>query len=145
MNQTHLMLMNCSTLLGGFAGKRPKHLGIKEGQLAPCPNKPNCVSSFSDRSKHAIEPLHFQGAADMALATLKQVVAAMDGATLIEAQINYLYFEFKTKVLGFVDDVEFLLDEGKKIIHLRSASRLGHSDFNLNRKRIEAIRANFKA
>jgi uncharacterized protein (DUF1499 family) len=42
--------------------------------------------------------------------------------------------------MRFVDDVEFLLDEGKSVIHVRSASRVGHSDLGVNRKRIEAIR-----
>jgi uncharacterized protein (DUF1499 family) len=43
--------------------------------------------------------------------------------------------------MGFVDDVEFLLDDSAKVIHVRSASRLGESDLGVNRKRIETIRA----
>jgi uncharacterized protein (DUF1499 family) len=45
--------------------------------------------------------------------------------------------------MGFVDDVEFFLDEGANVIHVRSASRLGQSDLGVNRKRVETIRAKF--
>jgi len=31
-------------------------------------------------------------------------------------------------------------DEAEKMVHLRSAARLGYSDFGVNRKRIEALK-----
>jgi uncharacterized protein (DUF1499 family) len=43
-----------------FAGKRPNHLGVRDGQLTPCPNTPNCVSSQSSDAVHKIEPLSLQ-------------------------------------------------------------------------------------
>lgn len=49
-----------------------------------------------------------------------------------------------TTAMGFVDDVEFYLDEDTKVIHVRSASRLGQSDLGVNRKRIETIRTEFE-
>ncbi|MBL8510073.1 MAG: DUF1499 domain-containing protein, partial [Betaproteobacteria bacterium] len=58
-------------------------------------------------------------------------------------QPGYLYMEFKTPGLGYVDDVEFALDAKNNLIQVRSASRLGIRDFDVNRKRIEAIRAQF--
>ena len=48
-------------------------------------------------------------------------------------------------MLGFVDDVDFVLYAKARVIHLRSASRVGHYDFGVNRKRVEAIRAAFEA
>ena len=45
--------------------------------------------------------------------------------------------------MRYVDDVEFYWTEGGKV-HLRSASRLGHSDLGVNRERIETIRKNLK-
>ena len=45
--------------------------------------------------------------------------------------------------MGFVDDVEFALDEAASAIHLRSASRLGIRDLGVNRARIETIRTQF--
>jgi uncharacterized protein (DUF1499 family) len=46
-----------------------------------------------------------------------------------------------TRLMRFVDDAEFYLDEKAGVIHVRSASRLGSSDFGVNRARIESIRA----
>jgi uncharacterized protein (DUF1499 family) len=43
--------------------------------------------------------------------------------------------------MGFVDDVEFLIEPNTQVIHVRSASRLGQSDLGVNRQRIEMIRA----
>ncbi|MFK7778444.1 MAG: DUF1499 domain-containing protein, partial [Gimesia sp.] len=48
--------------------------------------------------------------------------------------------EFRSLCFRFVDDVEFLIDSGQNMIQVRSASRVGHSDFGANRKRIESIR-----
>jgi uncharacterized protein (DUF1499 family) len=69
----------------------------------------------------------------------------MPGARIVEEQPDYLYAEFETRWLKFVDDVEFLLDEPHGAIQVRSASRLGRRDFGVNRARIEAIRATLAA
>jgi len=118
-----------------FAGKRPTNLGVKAGKLTPCPNTPNCVSSQSSDQEHAIEPLPYAQIAD-----LKRVVKNMERTTIIEETENYLYAEFKSKLMGFVDDVEFHKDDINQVIHVRSASRLGKSDLGVNRKRVEEIR-----
>jgi uncharacterized protein (DUF1499 family) len=118
-----------------FAGKRPNNLGVKDGKLAPCPGTPNCVNSQSDNPQSKIEPLP-----PVAIAELKKVVEEMEGAKIIEQTDNYLYTEFKTKLMGFVDDVEFYLEPNQNVVHVRSASRLGKSDLGVNRKRIELIR-----
>ncbi|MBE9171221.1 DUF1499 domain-containing protein [Pleurocapsales cyanobacterium LEGE 06147] len=119
-----------------FAGKRPNNLGVKDGKLAPCPGTPNCVNSQSDNPQSKIEPLP-----SVAIADLKKVIEGMEGAKIIEQTDNYLYAEFKTKLMGFVDDVEFYLDPNENVVHVRSASRLGKSDLGVNRKRIELIRS----
>jgi uncharacterized protein (DUF1499 family) len=72
------------------------------------------------------------------------MVKGMPRTTVISEKADYLYAEFKTAGMGFVDDVEFALDEKAGVIHVRSASRLGVRDFNVNRKRIEAIRGVLK-
>ena len=56
---------------------------------------------------------------------------------------SYIYAEFKSAGMGYVDDVEFALDEKTSVIQVRSASRLGIRDFDVNRNRVEAIRAQF--
>lgn len=126
-----------------FAGKRPTNLGVNDGKLAPCPNTPNCVSSQSADTQHKIEPLTYNNSAAEAMADLKKVITSQERATIISESPNYIYAEFKSKLMGYVDDVEFYLDEAAKVIQVRSASRLGQSDLGVNRKRIETIRAAF--
>ena len=123
-----------------FAGKQPTNLGVQSGQLAPCPSTPNCVSSQSQDAEHKIEPLTYNSSPTEAIANLKTVINSLPKTKIITETENYLYAEFTSALMGFVDDVEFYLDEGAKTIHVRSASRLGQSDLGVNRKRIETIR-----
>jgi uncharacterized protein (DUF1499 family) len=74
-------------------------------------------------------------------AALKAVIAALPRTKLIEDEELYLHYEFRSLLLRFVDDVEFLFDEKAKIIHFRSASRVGYGDFGVNRRRMEDIRS----
>ena len=124
-----------------FAGKRPTNLGVQSGKLAPCPKTPNCVSSQSQDPQHRIEPLSYNSTPTEAMAKLKIVIENQERTKIITETENYLYAEFTSALMGFVDDVEFLLDDSNKVIHVRSASRLGKSDLGVNRKRIETIRA----
>ncbi|MBZ8180742.1 DUF1499 domain-containing protein [Oscillatoria salina IIICB1] len=119
-----------------FSGTKPKNLGVKDGKLATCPNSPNCVNSQSTDKEHQIEPLPY-----IEIATIKQIVEGMERTNIIEVTDTYLYAEFTSQLMGFVDDVEFYRDDHAKVVHVRSASRLGKSDLGVNRKRIEAIRA----
>ena len=124
-----------------FAGKRPNNLGVRDGKLVPCPSTPNCVLSQSSDAEHSIKPLTYNSTPAEAMADLKTVIQAMKKTKIITENKNYLYAEFTSAIMGFVDDVEFYLDEDAKVIHVRSASRLGQSDLGVNRKRIETIRA----
>lgn len=123
-----------------FAGKRPTNLGVKAGKLTPCPETPNCVCSQSEDSQHKIDPLPYVDIED-----IKKVVNNMERTTIVEENENYLYAEFKSKLMGFVDDVEFHKDDINQVVHVRSASRLGKSDLGVNRKRVEAIRQALEA
>jgi uncharacterized protein (DUF1499 family) len=123
-----------------FAGKRPTNIGIQSGQLAPCPGTPNCVNSQSQNAQNSIQPLTYNSTPTEAMANLKTVIQSLERTKIITETENYLYAEFTSKLMGYVDDVEFLLDDGAKVIHVRSASRLGQSDLGVNRKRIETIR-----
>ncbi|WP_193196150.1 DUF1499 domain-containing protein [Nostoc sp. MG11] len=123
-----------------FAGKRPSNLGVNNGKLAPCPNSPNCVSSQSSDATHQIAPL-ITSNPESAIATLKGIIKSLPRTKIITESKDYLYAEFKSALMGFVDDVEFYLDRKANVIQVRSASRLGQSDLGVNRQRIETIRA----
>ena len=128
-----------------FSGTKPDNLGVNNGKLAACPNSPNCVSSQSPTSDetHFIQPLKYTSATEKALADLKKVIESEDRTKIINESSDYLYAEFKSALMGFVDDVEFYIDSSTNTIHVRSASRLGQSDLGVNRKRIETIRTKF--
>ncbi|NJK54842.1 MAG: DUF1499 domain-containing protein [Pleurocapsa sp. SU_5_0] len=121
-----------------FTGKRPSNLGVKDGKLTACPGTPNCVNSQSDDAQSKIDALP-----GVSIAEIKKVVAEMEGTTIVEEKDNYLYAEFKSKLMGYVDDVEFYLDNANTV-QVRSASRLGKSDLGVNRKRVEEIRSKLK-
>lgn len=109
--------------------------------LAPCPNSPNCVSTTSDSPDHGIVPFRYRKSMAEAKAVLKTTVAAQPRTKLVEEDETYLHYEFTSLIMRFVDDVEFLFDDDTKTIHFRSASRTGHSDFGVNRKRMEHLRS----
>ena len=126
-----------------FAGTRPTNLGANLNQLTPCPSTPNCVNSQSTDSNHSIAPLTYNSSAQEAWANLKAAIANFNRAKIIQEADNYIYAEFTLPIVGFVDDVEFQLDEKAKVINVRSASRLGESDLGVNRQRVENIRSKF--
>lgn len=121
-------------------GTRPAHLGLAQSELQPCPDSPNCVSSLAPVSDtgHFIPAI----ASDDPGATLKAIAQELSKhpAEIIVEDQNYLYAEFTSSLMRYVDDVEFLYMPGKEGIQVRSASRLGYKDFDVNRERIESIR-----
>ncbi|MCK5747936.1 MAG: DUF1499 domain-containing protein [Oricola sp.] len=108
--------------------------GIVGGKLAPCPSSPNCVSSEEGTDDaHRVAAL-----SGIAWDRLPDLIQA-EGGRIVERKDDYLAAEFSTKLMGFVDDVEFR--KAEDTTHVRSASRVGRSDFGANRKRVEALRA----
>jgi uncharacterized protein (DUF1499 family) len=124
--------------------RRPPDLGATGGRLAACPASPNCVSTQAADDAHRIDPLTYAGTAAEAMERLKAVLAAHPRTKVATATDAYLHAECTTALFRFVDDVEFLIDDENKVIHFRSASRVGRSDLGVNRKRMEAIRAAFQ-
>ncbi len=122
---------------------RRSNLGVHHGTLAVCPDSPNCVSSQTSSLTHSMPPITYDGDSATAMQTLLDIVSGMDGARLVSSEDEYIHFEFSTPLFRFVDDVEFLLDADDSVIHFRSASRVGHSDFDKNRQRMNEIRSRF--
>lgn len=131
--------------MGLFSGKRPSDLGVRDGKLKPPPSSPNCVSSQAQDEPHAIAPLAYRGTAEAALKAIAEIVRSSPRTRIISQTNDYLYAEYETALMGYVDDVEFWLPPGEKVVHVRSASRLGYSDLGLNRKRVEDVRQRLAA
>ncbi len=116
---------------------------MKDGRLAPCKRTPNCVSSQAEPQdrEHYISPIAFSGT----MRELRAAVEAMPRAIVISADGQYLYAEFRTRLMRYVDDVELYYDQRAGLVHVRSASRLGRRDFGVNRRRMEELRALIQA
>lgn len=129
-------------LLTGCAGEIPK-LGVETGKLIQCPTKPNCVNSQVADNEHFIEPIFSNQTQVQIKQQLIKMLNNMKNAEIKEVKNDYIRVEFVSLVFRFVDDVEFYFpatNSNTVIIHVRSASRVGRSDFGVNRKRIEVIR-----
>ena len=134
--------------LGFLQGTEPTDLGVRDGRLKPPSSTENSVSSQAalypdhpQRQYAAIAPLALKGDGPATLARIKAIVEGMDGAKVVKSEPGYLYAQFTTKLMKYVDDVEFWFDPAANAIQVRSASRVGRGDMGVNRKRIEAVRA----
>lgn len=124
----------CAGPVAAFDGER----------LGPCPDSPNCVcSEMSDESSAFVEP--FAIPASVAPEDAFEALAAVVGesARIERRDPTYLHAVYTTRLMRFRDDLEARLDPEAGVIHVRSASRLGHSDLGANRKRVEKLRAAF--
>lgn len=111
--------------------------GLIDGKLKSCPDKPNCLCSEYD-GEHAFPPLQPGTSADGGMRALRQAIEA-SGGRIRRATPLYLWATYTTPILRYVDDVEARYDPETNILHLRSASRVGHSDFGANRQRLQRI------
>lgn len=107
--------------------------------LKACPDSPNCVSTQAVQADKKREPLAYSGSLAEAKEKLKAVIDGMSRTKLLNEEDNYLHYTFKTFPIPFIDDVEFLFDDAAKVIHYRSASRVGYSDMGVNSKRMAKV------
>ena len=112
--------------------------------LAPCPSSPNCVSSDATDPSHHVPHFSIILPINEAWSLVREAVKDMPRTEIVEITDNYLHAECTSAVFRFVDDLEFELRvEG--IIAVRSASRTGHRDFGVNRRRVEQLREMLRA
>lgn len=139
------VLAGCGGLLVmSLAAPAPGNLGIRGGRLASCPGSPNCVSTQAENQEHWIEPLQTKVEADGAIDLLADIVREQPRTVIVEQTGDYLRAEFRSLLFRFCDDVEFYHDRRSGLVHFRSASRVGHSDLGVNRRRMEQIREQFQ-
>lgn len=136
--------------LGFLMGSVPRDLGVHNHRLKQPSPTPNSVSSQADlypdhpqRDYARIAPFQFTGDGEKAMARLADVLKNLDRTQVVTEEPDYLYAQSTTRVLKFTDDMEFWLDRSAGVIQVRSASRLGGKDFNVNRERVEKIRTQF--
>ena len=112
-----------------------------EKQLPACPSSPNCVSSQATDAGHFIAPFKITGNVEEAWAALKKALISQSRMVITNETGDTLHAQATSLVFRFVDDIDAILDTEAKLIHIRSASRTGHGDFGVNRKRVEMLRS----
>ena len=151
-----LFVIACAGIVAGQAGllkgREPERLGVTGGRLQPASKTPNSVVSQEPLpgtqpvpASARIEPLALQGDGPATIASIKTIVERMDGAEVVRGDADYLYAQFTSQLMKYVDDTEFWFDPAAQVVQVRSASRLGQRDFGANRKRVQAIRERLAA
>ena len=115
-------------------------------KLALCANSPNCVSSQANPldKRHYIQPFSIVGKPAAAWLALRTALKKHDRTVITHETDTTLHAEAISLVFSFVDDIDMILDADAGLIHIRSASRVGHSDFGVNRRRIEKLRGELR-
>jgi len=122
------------------AGARPENLGVHQGELAPCPDSPNCVSTQGQDEAHRVAPFVLAESPAEAWEAAKRAVAGLPRTKIVSESDGYLHAEWTSALMGYVDDLELALDSSQGEIEVRSASRVGYGDRGVNRARVEALR-----
>ncbi len=117
---------------------------MSDHQLKPCPESPNCVSTQTQQKSKQMDPIPFKLDPKEVIKVIKGVVENLPNTHLEKESLNYLHYTFKSRIFGFTDDVEFVIDAQQKLIHFRSASRTGYSDMGVNKKRMTEIKKAIK-
>lgn len=135
-----MALVAASALLFGCAKFSEHSTGIREGRLTDCPRWPRCVNSGTEDPKKHVAPFHILGDADHAWAQAREAVAEMERTRIVGEGKNYIHAEVVSPWRVYTDDLELLLRPAERRIDVRSSARIGYYDFQVNRKRVEALR-----
>ena len=142
--QLSLKLAMIVFMVNGCSGKRPDEIGMDPSGLRGCPKSPNCVSSEAKDEKHAIEWFRLKGDPTVSWPLIQYEIASMPRWSIVTATDNYIHVECKSRIFRFIDDLELYFNSSNGIISIRSASRVGYSDFGANRRRVEFLRSELR-
>jgi uncharacterized protein (DUF1499 family) len=129
-----------AAFINGCSGTGSDKRSIGNDVLAGCPDRPNCVSSQARDQGHAIEPFRLKKGPAAGWNSITNIIGKFPRTTIIKANNNYLHVECKSRLLGFIDDLELKLNTDTGVIDIRSASRTGYYDFGVNRRRVSDLR-----
>ncbi len=138
-----IMLVTIALILQGVKSRKGKPLGLDGAQLHACPASPNCQNSeYIEDTEHYTDPIILNDSQLQPWAQAERAISKMGGRVTARSE-TYLAAEFQSKLLGFVDDFELRLDVNENLLHIRSASRVGHSDLGKNLNRVAEFRKAF--
>lgn len=143
-------------LVGGCTPVLTPTFGLRQGELAPCPGRRDCVSTQDKQPRLHIRPLTYTSTQALARSDLLIAISVVGESRIVSNHRNYLRVEYPIAIrsrqsaeyyyqpANAVDDVEFYLVPGKHVIEMRSIAKLGLLDLGANRARLERIRATFE-
>lgn len=107
-------------------------------RLEPCPASPNCISSQAkvEDKEHYLPPFSYTMSEEALMAVVEDILLSRPRTKLMEKEVYYRHITFTSRIFRFVDDVEILLDPDSKMLHFRSAARVGRGDMGVNRRRM---------
>ena len=138
-------LLAVLVLIWGCSIKPSDNPVSTNGNLKPCPESPNCVSTLANDSRNAMPPLPFMGTKNQSKQRIIEIIQSLERSEIIKISESYVHAQFKSRLFGFVDDVEFQFDDVARSVHFRSASRSGYYDFGVNRRRMSEISKRYLA
>lgn len=151
-----VLIVIASMMVGGYLfmrgldllfGRKPKILGIIDGKLTLMPETPKGVNSYTDYEPQKMDPIPYHGSTKNAVDQMVSVLKSLSDyprITFYEIKENYIWARDISLVWRWKDDIEFLFDEEKHIIHFRSNPRYGYTDGGFNRRRMEMIQNDFQ-
>ena len=114
-------------------------IGLVNGSVQTCPSSPNCVSTSEKETdtQHYISPYKYTKGIEDTKKDIKDIIKKK-GWEIVSTNdsTNYWHVVVKTTFFRFRDDFEIHINQTSSLIEFRSASRVGHSDFGVNRKRV---------
>lgn len=143
--KTFLILVLCLIVaiivlmfIRGMMSKHGTALGLTDGHLYKCADKPNCVyTEDPEDQSHYLSPISITHPASLSI--IKDIIRTMGGTIQLQND-SYIAATFTSSLFRFVDDLEIRVDSEESLIHIRSASRVGYSDFGVNKKRVELLK-----
>lgn len=141
-NRTIFAAILATPLLLAGCGSVPErdYQALLQSGLPDCPDSPNCVKTGAESDSHRVADFQLEGDWPEQKQAIIAAATSMDRTELVEEKPYYLRFEVTSLLMRFVDDLEVLY-RPQQGLEIRSASRVGHSDFGVNRERVEALRA----
>jgi uncharacterized protein (DUF1499 family) len=136
----YILLITLGVFLNGCSETKSDKNVVGNEVPAACPDRPNCVSSQAHDGKHAIEPFRLKGNPTAGWSAITGIIGSFPRTTIVKATESYLHAECKSRLFGFIDDLELYLDPVTGVIAIRSASRVGYYDFGVNRRRLSDLR-----
>lgn len=128
------------TILWGCSGNPAERHNSESSGFLDCPDTPNCVSSLAKNPKYRVEPFKLKKDPETSWDIVHKTVGSLSRTKIVSANKSDIHAECRSMIFRFVDDLTLHLTPSNGIIHIRSASRIGHSDFGVNRRRVENLR-----